>query len=90
MRYSNKKKNLKYYYEVGKTLQFVDKEGYTDMKGPIWGRMAHDFNPELFGDKKQEHSESKRRPEFMYLLGKISKKTFRRTIMGSMVRSIKI
>lgn len=70
LKYPDKKKNLSYYYEVGKMLQFVDKEGYTDMRGLIWERMAHDFNPELFGGVKKVRSESKRHPEFMYLLGK--------------------
>jgi len=72
LKYPDKKKNLRYYYEVGKMLQFVDKEGYTDMRGLIWERMAYDFNPELFGGEKKVRSESKRHPEFMYLLGKIS------------------
>jgi translation elongation factor P/translation initiation factor 5A len=72
LKYPDKKKNLRYYYEVGKMLQFVDKEGYTDMRGLIWERMAHDFNPELFGGEKKVRSESKRHPEFMYLLCKIS------------------
>lgn len=71
LKYPDKKKNLKYYFEVGGMLQFVDKEGYTDMRGLIWERMAHDFNPELFGGEKRMRSESKRHPEFMYLLGKI-------------------
>ena len=72
LKYPDKKKNLRYYYEVGKMLQFVDKEGYTDMRGLIWERMAHDFNPELFGGEKKVRSESKRHPEFMNLLCKIS------------------
>jgi len=72
LKYPDKKKNLRYYYEVGKMLQFVDKEGYTDMRGLIWERMAYDFNPELFGGEKKVRSESKRHPEFMYLLCKIS------------------
>lgn len=72
LKYPDKKKNLRYYYEVGKMLQFVDKEGYTDMRGLIWERMAYDFNPELFGGEKKVRSESKRHPEFMYLLFKIS------------------
>jgi len=71
LKYPYEKKNLRYYYEVGKMLQFVDREGYTDMRGLIWERMAHDFNPELFGGEKKVRSESKRHPEFMYLLGKI-------------------
>lgn len=71
IKYPDKKKNLKYYCEVGKMLQFVDEKGYTDMRGLIWERMAHDFNPELFGGEKKVRSESKRHPEFMYLLGKI-------------------
>jgi hypothetical protein len=31
----------------------VGKEGYIDMRGLIWERMAHDFNPELFGGEKK-------------------------------------
>lgn len=80
-KYDDKKKNLKYYYEVGKILQFVDDKGYTDMRGLIWARMVHDFNPEffdfnpeLFSDEKEARRESKRHPEFMYLLGKVNKK----------------
>jgi hypothetical protein len=74
IKYPHKKKNLKYYYDVGKMLQFVDEKGFTDMRGLIWERMSHDFNPELFGGKKQDRSESKRHPEFMYLLAKVDKK----------------
>jgi hypothetical protein len=70
-KYPSKKKNLRYYFEVGKMLQFVDEEGYTDRRSPIWQRMAHDFNPELFGGEKKVRTESKRHPEFMYLLGKV-------------------
>lgn len=74
LKYPDKYKNLEYYYDVGTMLQFVDEKGYTDMRGPIWERMAHDFNPELFGGKKTKRSESKRHPEFMYLLGKAPKR----------------
>ena len=66
-------KNLQYYYEIGRILQFVDKGGYTDMRGLIWERMANDLNPEFFGGRKKIRAEAKRHPEFMYLLGKIPK-----------------
>ena len=78
LKYPYKKKNLKYYYEVGKILQFVDKEGYADMKGLIWGRMASDLKPKFFGGKKEIRSEAKRHPEFMYLLGKVSEEYIRK------------
>lgn len=74
LKYPDKNKNLKYYYDVGIMLQFVDERDYADMRGPIWERMAYDFNPELFGGKKTIRSESKRHPEFMYLLGKVPKR----------------
>ena len=66
----DKKRDVSYYYEVGKILQFVDKKGFVDRKGLIWIRMAHDLRPDLFGGKKKNAQESKRYPETMYFLGK--------------------
>ena len=71
-RYPNKNKNIQYYYEVGKVLQFVDTKGFTERKGLIWRRMAYDLRPDLFGGKKKNADESKRYPETMYHLGKQS------------------
>lgn len=71
--YKEKEKNVEYFYEVGKVLQFVDEKNYYDIRGRIWGRMADNLRPELFGGKKKGISESKRYPEFMYLLAKVPK-----------------
>jgi hypothetical protein len=74
-KYENVSKNIDYFYSVGKILQFVDKEDYfKKQKGKIWQRMARDIAPDLFlFDDKKKIQESKRYPEFMYLLAKIPK-----------------
>ena len=77
-KYPNKEKDIWYCYEVGKVLQFVDVNGFTDRKGLIWRRMAHDLHPDLFGGKKKNAEESKRYPETMYYLGKQKKENVRR------------
>jgi len=77
-KYPNKEKDIWYCYEVGKVLQFVDAKGFTDRKGLIWRRMAHDLHPDLFGGKKKNAEESKRYPETMYYLGKQKKENVKR------------
>jgi len=77
-KYPDKEKNIWYCCEVGKVLQFVDSKGLTDRRGLIWQRMAFDLRPDLFNRRKKGAEESKRYPEFMYLLGKQSKKDVRR------------
>lgn len=77
-RYPDKEKDIWYCYEVGKVLQFVDDKGFADRRGLIWRRMAFDLRPELFSQKKKNAEESKRYPEFMYYLGKQSKKNVKR------------
>lgn len=79
-RYKNIKKNPDYFYEVGKILQFVDKKGFKEQRGRIWQRMNLDYDPELFlfdpekfSNNKKMVQESKRYPEFMYLLAKVPK-----------------
>jgi hypothetical protein len=69
-KYARKERDIWYYYEVGKALQFIDDKGLTDIKGLIWHRMAYDRRPDLFGGKKKNAQESKRYPETMYHLGK--------------------
>jgi hypothetical protein len=75
-KYKNIEKNINYFYTVGKILQFVDKDDYfKKQRGKIWQRMARDIAPDLFlFDERKEPKESKRYPEFMYLLAKIPKK----------------
>jgi len=81
-RYRNVVKNINYFYAVGKILQFVDNEDYLKkQRGKIWQRMNLDYAPELFlfnpekiSNYKKRVQESKRYPEFMYLLAKIPKK----------------
>jgi len=75
-KYKNVVKNINYFYEVGKILQFVDKDDYfKKQRGKIWQRMARDIAPDLFlFDKEKDPQESKRYPEFMYLIAKIPKK----------------
>jgi hypothetical protein len=77
-RYKEKRKNIFYFYEVGKVLQFVDKKGYVSERKLIWERMADNLNPELFGGKKKNANESKRYPEFMYLLAKLPREMLKR------------
>lgn len=80
-KYKNVVKNIDYFYAVGKILQFVDKEDYfKKQRGKIWQRMNLDYAPELFlfdpkkiANYKKMVQESKRYPEFMYLLAKIPK-----------------
>jgi len=69
-KYPDKVKNIWYCYEVGKVLQFVDAEGFTDRKGLIWRRMAYDLRPDLFGGKTKDWEEARRYPQIMYYLGK--------------------
>jgi len=75
-RYKSIEKNTNYFYAVGKLLQFVEKRKYFKKhKGEIWRRMAHDLAPKLFSfDTRKPPTESKRYPEFMYLLSKVPKK----------------
>ncbi len=73
-RYPNRHKNILYYHEVGRVLQFLDKKNLTTERGKIWQRLAYDLEPNLFGGKKKNPTEAKRHPEFMYLLAKIDKK----------------
>lgn len=77
-KYADKKRDLLYYYEAGKVLQFVDKQGLTDGRGLIWRRMGYDLRPDLFGGKRKNAEESKRYPETMYHLGKQLKKNVER------------
>ena len=77
-KYPGKEKDIWYCHEVGKVLQFVDTKGFTERKGLIWLRMAHDLRPALFGGKKKTADESKRYPEFMYYLGKQKRKNVNR------------
>ena len=77
-KYPAKDKDIWYCYEVGKVLQFVDSKRFTGRRGLIWRRMAFDLRPDLFSRRKKDAEESKRYPEFMYLLGKQSRKNVRR------------
>ena len=71
-------RNLGYFYEVGRILQFVDTKSFLKkQRGLIWQRMARDLEPGLFStiiQSKEAPKESKRNPEFMYLLAKVAKK----------------
>ena len=70
-KYVTKERSLWYYYEVGKVLQFVDNQDFTDRsRGLIWQRMAYDLRPDLFGGERKNAQESRRYPETMYHLGK--------------------
>ena len=77
-KYPDKEKDIRYCYEVGKVLQFVDNKGFTDRKGLIWRRMAYDLRPDLFGGKRKNPKEATRYPETMYHLGKQSKEAIKR------------
>lgn len=77
LKFDTLEKNLDYFFEVGKLLQFVDTKGYSKFKGRIWQRLAHDLRPDLlFGKKKTRKEstsperESKRNIEDMYQLAK--------------------
>jgi len=77
-KYPYKEKDMRYCYEVGKVLQFVDNKGFTKRKGLIWRRMAYDLRPDLFGGRKKNAEESKRHPETMYYLGKQTSQNVKR------------
>jgi len=77
-KYPDKEKDIRYCYEVGKVLQFVDTKGFTKRRGLIWHRMAYDLRPDLFGGRKKNANEAKRYPETMYHLGKQSKEAIKR------------
>ena len=77
-KYVDTKRDPLYYYEAGKVLQFVDKQGFTDRRGLIWRRMGYDLRPDLFGGKRKNAEESKRFPETMYHLGKQQKENVER------------
>jgi len=72
-KYSRKKRNIWYYYEIGKILQFVDEKKFVDVKGLIWERMAGNLRPDLFSGKKTPPKKAKAYPEIMYLLAKQKK-----------------
>jgi hypothetical protein len=73
-KYTGKDRDIWCYYEVGKVLQFVDSQDFTDRsRGLVWRRMAHDLRPDLFGGKKKNAQEAARYPETMYHLGKQKK-----------------
>ena len=88
-RYPNREKDIWYCYEVGKVLQFVSNEGFTDRKGLIWRRMAHDLRPDLFGGKRKNPEEAKRYPETMYYLGKQKKENVKRAHFGQWYEILK-
>lgn len=77
-KYPDKEKNIWYYYEVGKVLQFIDTKGFTDRKNLIWRRMAYDLRPDLFSEKIKIAEESRRYPETMYYLGKQKREDVKR------------
>ena len=77
-KYPDKEKDIWYCYEVGNVLQFVDTKGFTERKGLIWRRMAHDLRPDLFGGQRKNAEEAKRYPETMYHLGKQSEEAIKR------------
>jgi len=88
-KYAGKERDVWYYYEVGKVLQFVGNEGFTDRKGLIWRRMAHDLRPDLFGGKRKNPEEAKRYPETMYYLGKQKKENVKRARFGQWYEILK-
>lgn len=77
-KYSRKKRNIWYYYEIGKILQFVDEKKFVDVKGLIWERMADNLRPELFTGSKKPPKKSQTYPERMYLLAKQNRKDIER------------
>lgn len=88
-KYPDKEKDIRYCYEVGKVLQFVDTKGFTKRKGLIWRRMAYDLRPDLFGGKRKNPEESKRYPETMYCLGKQKKEHVKRASFGQWYEILK-
>lgn len=77
-KYIQKKRDIWYYYKIGKILQFVDKKGFLDVRGLIWERMADNLHPELFSGKKTPPKKAKTYPEIMYLLAKQKKEDISR------------
>lgn len=73
-------KNIDYFFEVGRILQFIDRKGYQKIRGRIWQRIAHDLEPHLlFGKTKTKkvgrspETESRRNIEDMYKLARFPK-----------------
>ncbi len=88
-KYPDKEKDIRYCYEVGKVLQFVDTMGFTDKRGLIWRRMAYDLRSDLFSGKKKNAEESKRVPETMYYLGKQNREDAKRASFGQWYEILK-
>jgi len=75
-KYQITSQNIDYFYRVGKILQFVDRRNnLRRQRGRVWQRMSRDLAPKLFDSNyKNNNQESRRYPEFMYLLAKVPKK----------------
>ena len=71
--YKKRKKDIWFYYKIGKILQFVDQQGFINERKLIWERIADNLRPEIFFGKKAPPKKSKRYPEIMYLLAKQKK-----------------
>lgn len=76
--YKGEKRDIWYYYKVGKILQFVDDNEFLDVKGSIWERMADNLRPELFTGSKRPPKKAKTYPERMYLLAKQNREDIER------------
>lgn len=71
--YKSKKKDVWFYYKIGKVLQFVDKKGFAKEKTRIWERVANNLRPEIFFGKENPPKKATRYPEIMYQLAKQKK-----------------
>jgi hypothetical protein len=76
--YVGQQKDVMYYYEMGKLLQFVDKRGFQKEKAQIWTRIAGDLRPELFFGKDEPPKKISRYPEYMYRLAKYERRLVRK------------
>jgi len=71
--YWHRKKDIWFYYEIGKILYFVEQKGFVKERNLIWERISNNLRPKVFFGKDKPPKNSKRYPEIMYLLAKQNK-----------------
>ncbi|MGH9879707.1 MAG: hypothetical protein ACRD5H_18925 [Nitrososphaerales archaeon] len=68
--YVDKKRDIWFYFKIGKILQFVDSKKFTNERMQIWERIANNLIPEAFFKRGVAPKKAKTYPETMYLLAK--------------------
>ncbi len=77
MKYGDER-NIWYFYELGKILQFVDTKGYGEDRLKIWARLGKDLRPGVFYGKDESPKKPEKYPEIMYLLSKQDKELIKK------------